>query len=571
MSKKSRPQKKPMQRPFGKFEVLFALCGVLLCISFAVVSLIGREFYYENEETLPIVSAISWYLIASVIAIVALALGLKTRFSKSQLLFCILVFAASFRAIQILSQPVLEVDLYRYMWDGIVTNEGISPYHYSPEEALTPVFSFEPPTDPDLVKIQNLAIRNETIHTIVQRVHFPEYSTIYPPVSQWVFAGAMWVARDDWSVESHVIWMKFILVLFDFATIILIWRTIGVIGFHPAWLIAYAWNPLVIKEVANSGHLDSIAIFFLVASVHLVVREFCRFGEEKRIHKRWIVVAALAIGLGVGAKIYPLILTPLLFVVIAKCNKKVAVLFAVLAIVFSAVVMFPMLVQNKLTRNLASSDNSEVTVHETKEGLSSFLTQWRMNDLVFSCIFENVKPDDERVANRPWYIVTSNRERVVWHRWLEEKGVSGSIPFKVARAVTVAIFFVLYLLLLVFWWRDPTVEKFLHTVFLVIALFFVLQPTQNPWYWVWAMPFVCFARNKGWLAMSAVLLVYYFRFWFESYQESVWFLGIEYRHEGIFDYLVVFWEYGIAGLFLVVFYFWQRWNHCQLAKRNPMS
>ena len=40
------------------------------------------------------------------------------------------------RIILIPSQPVLENDYYRYLWDGAVTAHGYNPYVYSPEAAM---------------------------------------------------------------------------------------------------------------------------------------------------------------------------------------------------------------------------------------------------------------------------------------------------------------------------------------------------------------------------------------------------------------------------------------------------
>jgi hypothetical protein len=66
--------------------------------------------------------------------------------------------------------------------------------------------------------------------------------------------------------------MKLVIVLFDVGVVGLVWMLLRLLGQNEGWFVAYAWSPLVIKEFANSGHLDSIAVFLTVASIVCVVR-----------------------------------------------------------------------------------------------------------------------------------------------------------------------------------------------------------------------------------------------------------------------------------------------------------
>ena len=51
-------------------------------------------------------------------------------------------------------------------------------------------------------------------------------------------------------------------------------------------------------------------------------------------------------------------------------------------------------------------------------------------------------------------------------------------------------------------------------MFLTLAWFWFLSPTQNPWYWCWALPFVPFAKSRVWYLVAMMTLLYYLRFWF---------------------------------------------------------
>ena len=72
----------------------------------------------------------------------------------------------------------LSDDIYRYVWDGLVQQAGINPYHYPPE---APELGF---------------LRDETIFPMINR---KSALTIYPPAAQLFFRAArLAVARPIW-------------------------------------------------------------------------------------------------------------------------------------------------------------------------------------------------------------------------------------------------------------------------------------------------------------------------------------------------------------------------------------
>jgi len=95
--------------------------------------------------------------------------------------------------------------------------------------------------------------------------------TVYPPVSQFVFRGVHRITPTGASVKTRVRLMKFVIVLFDIGVIGLLWLLLRLFEQNPGWFVAYGWSPLVIKEFAGSGHLDSIAVFLTMGSIVCVV------------------------------------------------------------------------------------------------------------------------------------------------------------------------------------------------------------------------------------------------------------------------------------------------------------
>ena len=82
-----------------------------------------------------------------------------------------------------------------------------------------------------------------------------------------------------------------------------------------------------------------------------------------------------------------------------------------------------------------------------------------------------------------------------------------------------------------------------EAAFLTLAWFWLLLPTQNPWYWLWALPFLPFVRNSAWLALSGIVLVYYFRFWMEYHWTGhpVW--GTPYQGVAFYDFVLTWFEF----------------------------
>ena len=522
----------------------------------------------------------------------------------------IVVFAIAFRLLLLFSEPIQEVDAYRYLWDGKVAAAGVSPFKYSPEQILT-ANAVDSYAAEDLRLLVELRDQSAANIEILRRVHFGQLTTVYPPVSQAVFTAAACVTPHAAAVQTHLLIVKSFIVAFDLATF---WLLIGLLTFvgRPAeWSIVYAWCPLVMKEFANSGHLDSIAVFLTVATVYCAVRAFypltCGHPDKNARspmpQRTWTFLSAIALSLAVGAKIYPIVLAPLLFLSAwQKVSRTVAVSVGILVLTLASVMVLPMLFRDRSDeRRMAESvlETSPVpnetlapanpspprrsgpNIDPDATGLVAFAGQWQMNDFLFLLLFENFKPlaisvaadqsspeefepdgpplpspqdtDNRntnaaapiRIAPTAWFVVTTPE----WRRQFVDKVAGytilrpGQVPFLAARLLTSGIFL---MLALGFAWnamRSDSPGNWLGAAFLTIAWFWLLLPTQNPWYWTWALTFVPFARSRAWLAMSGLTLLYYMRFWFAYHASSTPMLGTPYAGVEFFDYVVTWIEY----------------------------
>ena len=149
--------------------------------------------------------------------------------------------------------PVLEDDYHRYLWDGAVTAHGLDPYAVSPEDA---------------------ALEDETVRSrlaadagvIMDRINHPGLRTIYPPVAQAAFAVAHLI--QPWSITA---WRGVCLVA-DATTLALLLALLQASGRSPLWSALYWWNPVVVKELINSAHMEAILMPLVLGALLLAVR-----------------------------------------------------------------------------------------------------------------------------------------------------------------------------------------------------------------------------------------------------------------------------------------------------------
>src|SRR5215217_6308679 len=189
------------------------------------------------------VADILWFLKLVVVQIViylaAAWLSLRTRDSRL-LLVLGLIFAALFRLSIDFSAPYLSDDIYRYVWDGRVQSAGINPYRYIPaDEALA-------------------QLRDEKIYPNINRRDSAH--TIYPPVAEGAF---LLITRFSESVT----WMKAAMVGFEAIAVWALVQLLISLGFARQRVLIYAWHPLVVWELAGSGHVDALAIAFIAAAL----------------------------------------------------------------------------------------------------------------------------------------------------------------------------------------------------------------------------------------------------------------------------------------------------------------
>lgn len=539
--------------------IVFAGAQALI---YAVIAWLSRHFGYGSAfQDRPIPLVLLLFGLCFGLHLAALAVGLRCH-SDNRLLRAIFIPAIIFRVTLLFSVPIQEIDIYRYLWDGAVANSGVSPFRFSPQEILTANNRGSLPED--LAKLVAARDNSSPLATILNRVHYPELPTVYPPVSQAVLALGHWITPLSASVYARVILLKTMLVAFDIATFTLVWRLLVSARQHPAWTILYAWCPLVLKEFANSGHLDSIAICLTTAAVLCTVR-FLFHQQGGRSWWRWELAGGILLGLAVGAKLYAIVLLPLIIVITAaRCGWRHATGVGCVVTVTASLALAPMLLvasnqpalPNKnsgaTSTDIPSQDSGDIA-HTSADrnsyplaGLRAFFRGWEMNDFLFLLVFENLRPRElEPQQSSAWFAVIPNqwRQAVVDRMAAQFSIGTEQTAFLITRAVTAGVFLIIATWLIWRAARQPVIYVFLKAVFLTLAWFWLLLPTQNPWYWTWALPLLPFARGRAWLAVSGLVLIYYLRFWFSYHWSDHAVLGTPYQGVRFFDYVIIWLEF----------------------------
>lgn len=176
-------------------------------------------------------------------------------------------------------------DLWRYLWDGHAWAHGVNPYLHAPNHPAV-----EPLADEDFPALTD---QRAVWADVLDNINYPGVRTIYPPLPQAVFRLSHALA------PGSVLTLKSLLVGFDLLAAVFLALTLAALGRPPAWVLLYAWNPLVVKVFAGSGHMDAIVVAALAATAYLLVR-------------RRRALASFAFGLAILSKLVPVILAPVL-------------------------------------------------------------------------------------------------------------------------------------------------------------------------------------------------------------------------------------------------------------------
>jgi alpha-1,6-mannosyltransferase len=249
---------------------------------------LGSPLFFALAAVPCVVYALLWRQLTALDPVLPAAPAPDDR----RLLTIALLFAVAFRIPLAAPRVGADNDMVRYMYDGRLQRLG-----YNPFEVV--------PADPALAWTHT----DET-----RRMPSIRARTPYPAAAQLFFRLVVTLRETSRA-------MKWALVLCDLSTIWVLLAWLRDTRRSPWLALLYAWNPLVILEIAHSGHIDALGALWIALSAWMLST-----GRTTR--------AAVAFVLAVATKLLPIVLVPLYW-------KRIRVRDAAIAAGVLAALYFP--------------------------------------------------------------------------------------------------------------------------------------------------------------------------------------------------------------------------------------
>ena len=386
-----------------------------------------------------------------------------------------LLFAVTFRLVLFPFPPILETDIHRYLWDGAVLSNGGNPYQFAPVE-FTKIEAdghreFYSEEEWTVLSRLDSPRRHPRMIEHFKRINHPTIPTIYPPMTQVVFATAHLISPA--SQESY----KLLNALIDLGIVWILLVLLGALGMNRNWILLYAWSPLILKEYTNTGHHDPIATLMTLIGLYLLL-----------VRPRSPLPAAVALGLAALGKLYPLVIA------LALARRLRIRGLLVTAAVFA----------------LGYAPFIASTGWRTFDGLTAFAKRWEFNSSIYAAstkVYEFVGFKSLPVQVPDWVSRIPFLESIPNEIMLDDR---------VLAKITVS--FAMALLLGFLAWLPLQVPRqIVGHAFAVVAAIFLLSPVSDPWYLGWVMPYVTLIPMASWVYLSGSVFIYYLYFWSWSY------------------------------------------------------
>lgn len=350
----------------------------------------------------------------------------------------VLLVAAMLRLLLLPIPPTLSDDLLRYIWDGRVATAGFNPYRLEPDaEELT-------------------TLRDEPWKRLPHR----DVATVYPPLALALFSIS---ARSPWPQWT----LKSILVGLDLLTCWLLLRIAGRLRIPRRRVLWYAWNPLVVLEVAGMGHVDALGVCATVLAAWFLV---CR--------PRRPIAAAVAVAAGVLAKLVPLLLLPAW----SRRSGRPAV-FAAVALGLSILALAPVV----------------IATGGVPPGLVRYGVSWEFNGPFYEPLWRALDGIGAVGAVKGGLDVAKRftGQHDFWNLFYPFVYPQWMAKMLLAPGLLIAMFIA---------WRRSNAVASAGIVFSSVALF---SATVYPWYLLWTLPWAALCRQRAWLVLSATIVLSY--------------------------------------------------------------
>jgi alpha-1,6-mannosyltransferase len=420
-------------KPIYYLVILVSILGYVL-IAFSIQR-------FETQFLLPVYAV----LFFSYLWIVAKA-------KDEQVLFWVGI-AFLFRLIFLFAWPSLSDDFYRFIWDGRLWSAGYHPFSELPSVYVQ----------------QGIAGIDQPLFS---KLNSPEYFTIYPPLSQFVFWISVKVSPQ--SILGSVIVMRIVLLLAEVGSIFMLYKLMKQLSLPIINVLLFALNPLVIIELTGNLHFEGLIIFFVLLAVYLLLRN------------QWLT-SAVSMGFAIASKLMPAIFLPVL---ISRLGIKQSLRYGLVVSITSLVCFFPL-----FNREVIQSMSTSIGLYFNKFEFNASL----------------------------YYLV---RE---FGYWKYGYNIIQTVGWKLGVMAAILIFILSFRNGLKWKATQPVSMTSLVSDWMwALSIYFLFTTILHPWYITTLIALSVFTSYRFPIIWSGLIFLTYAGYTQNSFHENLWLTSIEY-------------------------------------------
>lgn len=280
------------------------------------------------------VSRTDFYTLMSLFGGLFIAYGIFYRLCDSQEhIKWGIITAIVIRFALLFSIPNLSDDFWRFIWDGHLFANGISPFLYLPSEVI------------------HQQLLSDTLNEgLFLQLNSPNYYSIYPPVNQYIFALSAPFSPPN---IGAIISMKAFLFAFECGSLFLMHRLLKRFQLADKKILLYALNPLVIIELSGNLHFEAAMIFFSLLAAYFLLPNKEEQKQNLTITQNTsrLISSATAMAAAICTKLWPLIFLPFL---IKRLGWLKSIAYSILAAIIT-LLLFATVLNWTILQNLFNS------------------------------------------------------------------------------------------------------------------------------------------------------------------------------------------------------------------------
>lgn len=371
-----------------------------------------------------------------------------------------------FRFVFIPAIPNLSQDFYRFLWDGRLLLQGVSPYLFTPSSSTALGVTIE---------------QSQQLIDGMGELNAGHFSN-YPPINQLFFAIAALFAGK--SILGSVVVLRVLIILADVGILYFGKKILEKLNLPIKNIFWYFLNPFIIIELTGNLHFEGVMLFFFVWALYLLFKE------------KWLW-AAILIGISVSVKLIPFLFLPLfLKYFTSKESSKKPVLSGVERFGLTSLLKFYSIIGVTVLVTFLPFLSSEFI-----ENFSATISLWFQNFEFNASVY---------------YII----------RWIGFQIVGWNVIGTVGKILPVLV--LLFVLGLTFFRKNKTPKQLITTMLFAVSFYFLLSTTVHPWYVATPLLLSVFTRYKYPIVWSFMVMLSYSAYGKDGFDEKLWLVSLEY-------------------------------------------